>query len=287
MTERRLGLLFAVTCLALLALIAAQVRRPDGSTALSRAARAVVAPLVGGVLGAARGVGGILDHYVTLVGARAERDRLARELAAAQARLARTRELELENLRLRTALGLARTTVFERAVVAEVIARPEHGPYRHAVIVDRGRADGVGPDWVVLDRGAVAGRVVRAERRRAEVLLLLDPDSGIAVRHREGRFTGILRGTGGTEARLARLDYVPRDQQVLAGDVLVTSGLDGIYPPGLLVGTVRRVRGDSPLTWTIDVEVAFDPASLETVLLLPPVGAVRGGDTDGAGEDDR
>ncbi len=271
MTEQRRSLLFAATSLALLALIAAQVRRPDDSTALAAGTRVVVEPLVGTVLGVVRGIGGAFEQYVALVGARAERDRLVQELARAEARLARVRELELENRRLRAALGLRQTVEFERAVVAQVIARPDRGPYRHAVIVDRGGADGVGPDWVVLDRGAVAGRVVRAFHRRSEVLLLLDPDSGIAVRHQQGRFTGILRGSGTPRVRLARLDYVPRDQQVLTGDVLVTSGLDGIYPPGLLVGTVRRVTGDSPLTWSIDVEVAFDPASLETVLLIPPV----------------
>ena len=270
MTARRLSLLFAATSLALLALIAAQVRRPDDSTALANGARVVVEPVVGAVLGVYRGIAGTLERYVALVGVREERDRLARDLARAEARLTRLRELELENRRLREALGLRQTVEFERAVVARVIARPDRGPYRHAVIVDRGEVDGVGPDWVVLDRGAVAGRIVRAYARRSEVLLLLDPDSGIAVRHQQGRFTGILRGSGMPYVRLARLDYVPRDEQVFAGDVLVTSGLDGIYPPGLLVGTVRQVSGDSPLTWSIDVEVAFDPASLETVLLVPP-----------------
>ena len=101
-------------------------------------------------------------------------------------------------------------------------------------------------------------------------MTLEDPDAAVAVRHREGRYVGILHGGGRGEAVVARLDYVPRDRPVVVGDTLVTSGLDRVYPPGLVVGTVRGLGGESPLTWSIRVELAFEGATLEEVLLVPP-----------------
>jgi rod shape-determining protein MreC len=250
--------------------MAAQARRPDGTTVLLHAARAVASPVVGTVLGAAQGVESLWSDYLDLVNARNERDALAERVAELQARVARHEELRRENRRLRELLDLKRAGLFEDAIVANVVASLSGGPLRHAVLVDAGTRDGVERGWVVLHRGAVAGRVLDARATRSEVLLILDPDSGVAVRHQDGRFSGVLRGGNRGAARIASLDYVPRDQAVAVGDVVVTSGLDDLYPPGLVVGRVRSLSGASPLTWEIAVEVFVDPSTMEEVLLLPP-----------------
>ena len=291
MSERRLGLIFVATALALLALMAAQVRRPDGRSALQHYAALAVSPLTGAVLGSARLIESGWTDYVDLRDAREERDVLTEKTQRLEAEVSRTRELELENRRLRDLLDMRAPEGLESALIAEVIADLSGGPLRHALLLDRGTRDGVSPGWVGVHRGAVVGRVLDARPGSSRLLLIVDPDSGMAVRHQEGRFAGILRGGNRGPQRLASLAYVPRDRSVAVGDVVVTSGLDGLYPPGLHVGRVRELQGDSPLTWQISVEVEVDPAAIEEVLLVPPAGVASSAgrsedaerDTPGAG----
>ena len=158
-------------------------------------------------------------------------------------------------------------------MVARVVSDLSAGPLQRAVMLDKGRSSGIGPGWVAIQGGALVGRVVDSTPGAAKVLLIVDPDSGVAVRHQADRFNGVLRGGNRGSARLARLEYVPRDQAVAVGDTLVTSGLDGLYPPGILVGHIREISGESPLTWKIAVQVAAEPGLLEELLLVPPAGA--------------
>jgi rod shape-determining protein MreC len=268
---RHVSLIYLGTALALLALMGAQVRRPDGTTALQAVGSLLLRPISATLLGSVNAVRSAWTGYVDLVGARQERDALVARVERLERERLRQRELVLENRRLRELLDL-REEVFPDGVVARVLAHLGGGPLRHAVLVDAGRRDGVVRGWVALDRGAVAGRVTAVSGSSAEVLLVVDPESAVAVRHQEGRFAGILQGGNRGAARLAPLEYVPRDQAVAVGDAVVTSGLDGLFPPGLLVGHVRELRGGSPLTWEILVEVEVDPSALEHVLLVPPAG---------------
>lgn len=273
MSPKTATLVFVATALGLLALMAAQVKREGGQTALGRATTSVTDPISGGALSTWRAVTGVWTGYVGLLSAHREKGELTARIARLEAELSRTRELEVENRRLRQLLDVTTAGVFEQAIVARVIASLGDGATRHAVVVDRGRRQGVDAGWVMLQGGAVAGRVVKAHFARSEVLLILDPDSGVSVRHQEGRFAGILRGGASGASRIARLDYVPRDAAVAVGDILVTAGIDGIYPPGLAVGRISHVQSESALMWSIRVETDFDPASLEEVLLIPPYAA--------------
>lgn len=270
MNPHRATLVFVLVALALLALMAAQVRRESGATVLGEAAGTVSNPVVGGIVNGWRGFAGIWSGYIDLIGAGRERDALLERLAALEAENAVRDEVERENRRLRELLQMKESGALDRMVVGRVIADLSDGATRHAVIVDRGKRHAIAPGWVVLQRGAVAGRVVTSLFDRCEVLLILDPDAGVSIRHQESRYSGILSGGIRGASRLARLEYVPRDATIAVGDVLVTAGIDGIYPPGLHVGRVSFVEGTNPLTWTVRVEVDLDPAALEEVVLIPP-----------------
>ncbi len=269
MNDRQATSVFAATAVLLLLLMAAQVQREDGQSALRHLTRTLTAPFIGGVSSGARGVGSLWDGYVDLVGVRKERDALARRVGRLEAERARLAEIYRENRRLRELLEL-RTEAFPTGLVARVRSFVSSGPLRRAVVLDRGRRDGVGPGWVAIHEGAVVGRVVAASGGLSELLLVSDPDSGVAVRAQGTRYAGILRGGNRGPARLAPLEYVPRDAEVTIGDPLVTSGLDQLFPPGLLVGHVRALEARSPLTWDIEVELAFDARRLEELLLIPP-----------------
>jgi rod shape-determining protein MreC len=271
MSDRRVFLVFVVLALALLALTAGQVHRGDGASALTHGLRVASSPLVESVAWISVEVRQALRGYADLRGARAERDLLLERVRQLEAERQLYAEAFRENERLRRMLDLSAARGIGPGVGARVVADLSAGPLRRAVLVDRGTDAGVWAGWVALDGGALVGRVRDATARSSEVLLIADPDSGVAVRHQEGRFSGILRGANRGSPRLARLDFIPRDQSVAVGDAIVTSGLDGVFPPGILVGHVRGLSGEAPLTWEITVEVASDTSVLEEVLLVPPV----------------
>jgi rod shape-determining protein MreC len=269
MSERQATVIFLVAALLLLGLLAHQVRRDDESSALARATHVVTAPVTHGVLAVTSLVRSAWRDYVAAVGAGEELKEARRRIERLEAERSRALELMIENRRLRELVDMKASPPFKAGIAAPVIADIGKGPLRRRVIVGRGRADGVRTGWIATVGGAVVGRVVAARRSTSDVMLIVDPDSGVAVRHQLDRYAGVLRG--GNEGP-ARLEYVPRDQALAVGDPLVTSGLDGLYPPGLLVGYVREMFARSPLTWGVAVEVAFDPETLEEVLLIPPRG---------------
>ncbi len=285
MTQRQVTLLYLATALVLLALMAAQVQREDSGTALGNFTRALTAPVVGAVSWVGASLSSAWHGYVALRGAEEENRRLRRELSLLQARLARRESQALENRRLQMLLDLRQVDPFARGTVARVVSFVSEGPLSRAVLVDRGRAQGVGQDWIALQGAAVVGRIVHAGASLSELMLISDPDSGVAARHQDERFAGILRGGNRGPARWMPLEYVPKDKPIAVGDVVVTSGLDGLFPPGLLLGWVRSIDDASPLTWSVAVEPAFDASRLEEVLLLPPARAT--GPESDAGESSR
>jgi len=219
------------------------------------------------------GVSGLWEDYLALVGTEEENRRLRLENERLRRKNARVVELEGENRRLRTMLGL-RERMDPRAVVAEVTARSPVSSLA-ALTINRGRRDGVLPDLPVVGTEGLIGRVFAVSPGSAKVLLITDPKSAVAVRFQDTREEAILDGAGG----LCALRYVHKDAPVSPGDVVVTSGLDGIYPPGLRVGVVTTVR---KLDYGIFQEVEMLPYEafdrIEYVLVLR-----RSGDDEGGG----
>lgn len=275
MSERASHFIFLALAVLLLVLMAGQVRRGDSQTALGSTVRGATAPIVDGVIGAAGGARGVWDNYVSLLDARREREQLLKRIADLEADKHRSAELYQENLRLRDLLGMKRREAFPAGKAARVLADISSGPVRGTLLVDLGLSDGVSRGWIAVYRGMLVGRVTDVGSSSAEVMTLVHPSSGVGVRHQLDRYAGVLRGGNQGPGQLAQLRFVPRDTEVAVGDPLVTSGLDAVFPPGLLVGYVRELRADDPLTWTITVEPAADPLTIEEMLLVPPNAALR------------
>lgn len=269
MTEKAAHITFLVLALGLLALMASQVRKGTES-ALGSTLRNATGPVAEGVLKAAGGAQGVWDNYVNLRSVRDENQKLREQLDQLGTEHARYAEMYQENMRLHELLELRSPQAFPKGRVARVISLLNAGPLQRGLMVDRGLSDGVTRGWVAVYRGMLVGRVTEVAGGNAEVMTLFDPESGVGVRHQLDRYTGVLRGGNQGPAQMTRLMFVPRDTQVAVGDPLVTSGLDGAFPPGLLVGFVRDLAEDDLLTWTIGVEPAVDPVSVEELLLVPP-----------------
>jgi rod shape-determining protein MreC len=157
------------------------------------------------------------------------------------ARLQKMDALETENNRLRSLLN-ASFQVGERVSIAELI-KVSLDPYRHLVVINRGEREGVFIGQPVLDAGGVVGQVIRVSRLGAEVILISDPSHAIPVQNNRTGMRSIAFGTG----NINRLDlpYIANNTDIQPGDILVTSGLGGVFPVGFPVARVDEVLIDS------------------------------------------
>jgi rod shape-determining protein MreC len=268
-TPRRGRILLVVLVLLHLSLISHQVDGGGGVSLLQRAVLTVVTPVqraveavVGGVAEAWRGYG---FHRATYEENRRLQKRLRELEAELQARAPRAQEVDKlrELLQLRKALPLD-------TVAAQVIGR-DGVPWFRTLTLDRGEKDGVVLDAAVLSSTGVVGRVFAVGPHAARVQVLLDRDSGAGVMVERSGVAGVVSGqvsapaAGDTDLLLK---YVPDRADVAVGDLVVTSGLDRIYPKGLMVGRVRFVGTGSALFRDIRVEPSARFESLEEVLVV-------------------
>jgi rod shape-determining protein MreC len=181
---------------------------------------------------------------------RADKTKLEAQLRLAQFRLQRFEALEAESQRLR-ALRDSTAGVADRFVIGNIM-NLDLDAFRERVLVDKGAQDGVFVGQAVLDAGGVFGQVARVGQLTAEVILVSDATHAIPVQINRNGLRTIAVGTGDM-ARL-KLPYLPTSADVIAGDLLVTSGLGGGFPPGYPVGTVAEIKRD-PAQSLADVDV--------------------------------
>jgi len=265
---RVLTLLFIIS-LGHVLLISAQVQSTAGRSVLHTAGFEVLAHIqeAAGVVG--RSTGGLWSRYVALVGASRENEALRLRVLELEAEVQQQRARAAEASALEGLLGLRDRMALDTVAARVVAASPS--PERLHVLIDRGRRDGVGPDMAVFGTGGVIGRVVgQPAARAAQVELLIAHDAGAGAVLEDSGAGGIVMGASG-EAPL-RLEFVPDTVPVAIGERVLTSGQDGIYPPGLVIGTVVDVRAGD-LMREVDVRPAVDFSHLDHVLvvLTPPV----------------
>lgn len=173
-------------------------------------------------------------------------------------------ETKYENERLRALLEL-KSQRTDHITTAEVFARDPTNWFQ-ILWINKGRDDGISKDMVAVTAFGVVGRVFRVFGDSATVMLLTDVNSSVAVRIQSSRVEGILEGRGDNRCYLK---YVPQNVDVVIGDGVITSGLDGIYPDGLLVGYVTEVKkGDGGFFQVIEVVPAQALNTVEEVAIL-------------------
>lgn len=149
----------------------------------------------------------------------------------------RYHDLEQENNRLRTLLDAQKRTALHTRL-AEIISVPRD-PYSRKIIVDRGSQSGVRAGQPVMDELGLLGQVTRVYPYTSEITLLTDAGQPVPVQIQRNGLRAIAFGNGADDVIEVR--YLPQSADIRSGDVLVTSGIDGVYPPGLPVATVARI----------------------------------------------
>ena len=173
--------------------------------------------------------------------------------------------LEAENRRLRALLESAVNTP-EQVMVAELLA-VDFNPYRHHVLLDRGRRHGVYVGQPVLDQQGIVGQIIQVDWLSATAILITDPNHALPIQIVRNGIRTLALGTGNFQA--LELPHVPNDGEVKVGDVLVTSGMGGRFPQGYPVGTVAKVEFDpgSPFAHIVAKPVAQLDRIREVMLL--------------------
>ena len=192
---------------------------------------------------------------------------LGKDLALMEHRLAGLEEARLENLRLHKLLNFKKQhNILAQGIAARVIGHQTDSLSR-ILIIDCGSRQNLEINNPVFTSDGVIGRIIACGPQSAKVLLLVDQSSACDVVIQRNRLRGTLQGTGDDFCRLA---YLQRTADVKVGDLLVTSGLDNIFPKGLTVGTVVASTGNhNGFSQLIKVKPTFDIDTIEEVYIIP------------------
>lgn len=195
---------------------------------------------------------------------RTQLEQLRSQNESLRSRVAQLEEARLENERLQALLDVAQSQE-SSSVAAHVIGRPTNS-WEGILIIDKGTSDGVAVGMPVVSARGLLGQTVSVSSNSARVRLITDQRSGVASMVQRTRAQGVTRGT--LSGQLS-LDFVSVKTTVKAGDAVITSGLGGVYPKGLVVGEVSAVNKQSnALYQEISVEPAAIITGLEEVLVL-------------------
>ena len=182
------------------------------------------------------GVGTLWDDYISLVDTKKTNERLLERLIVLEAENSRLLELAGENNRLKALLNVSEDSKISGPLAKVVAYDPTNWSKR--ITINRGSSDGVTEGMPVVSGNGVVGQILSVGLHSAQVLLLSDPLSAVDALIQRTRTRGLIEGTGSSNCRL---QYVRSEDDIKEGDRVITSGLDGVYPKGLLIGVVSKV----------------------------------------------
>ena len=261
--RQRAGHLFLVVMLGHVLLISAQVQSRSGVPVLEGAAFGLFAEVQRTTAGATSFFRNAWSGYIGLRHVRSENTALQQQVSALEVQLQEQRALADRTRGLEQLLELRDRANLQTAA-AEIIAAGATPEFR-TVTIDKGSLDGIKADMAVIAPAGVVGRVVVSTPRAAKVQLLIDRNAAAGAIDARSRAQGAAVGSG--ESRL-RLDFVPEVADIGKGDDVLTSGIDGIFPKGFLIGTVESVEKSGTAYKSILIRPAVDFASLEQVLVV-------------------
>nr|VFK33337.1 MAG: rod shape-determining protein MreC [Candidatus Kentron sp. MB]VFK76126.1 MAG: rod shape-determining protein MreC [Candidatus Kentron sp. MB] len=206
------------------------------------------------------------DHLATYTALMKENVRLRHQLLLNQVRLGKFSDLEAENARLRQLLGSAEK-IGEKVMITEIMA-VDMNPLRRQIMIDKGTQDGVIVGHSLVDIKGVMGQVIQTAPLLSTVLLITDPSHALPVQVNRNGFRSIALGTG---QDLLELSYIPTNADLDVGDVLVTSGLGGKFPPGYPVGEITQLERDTgqPFARIMVKPYAWLERNREALLVTP------------------
>jgi len=188
---------------------------------------------------------------------------LRQQIRDLQYKYSNYREIELNNERLRKLLGFNKKPQLP-SLFAEVIAL-DSSSFSNIITINKGSSHGVDIDMAVICPQGVVGRIIKVTPWASQVQLLIDGNSALAAMDQRSRVRGVVAGLG---KHYCHLKYVNVRQDVAPGDIIITSGEEGIFPKGLTIGKIVSMRQKDPLLKEISLIPAANFQKLEEVLIL-------------------
>ncbi len=239
-------------------------KRSVPSTGIGKFTISIVSPFQEIVSDSITFVTDIWKHYFFLVSVSTENARLNRSLKQAEEKNNRLKEVELSHNRLKNLFEF-KETLHKRVVAAEVIGR-DPSPWFKTIIINKGSREGVERGMPVVVPEGIAGLVTDVSKTYAKILLVIDQNSAVDALIQRNRARGII--TGEPSGRLL-LQYVQRKHDIHVGDIVISSGLDGVFPKGIRIGYVHEVdKPDSGIFQQLAVTPYADFEKLEEVLVV-------------------
>jgi rod shape-determining protein MreC len=265
MFSKKLVLIIGVIVLIAVNIIVLSVNsRRYTSFGLERVAISFVSPFQELITRTIRFTKDIWQHYFALVTVARENQILRNELNQASENSNLWHETELANARLRNLLDFQKN-ITEQIVAAEVIGK-DPSTWFKTVIIDKGKADGLTKGLPVVMPQGIAGQVIETANHYSKVMLIIDRNSAVDALVQRTRARGIIKGESTDQCRL---DYVLRKKDVRIGDIIVSSGSDGVYPKGLRIGRVSEViEHDADIFHEVFITPFVDFEKLEEVLVV-------------------
>ncbi|MFH0738915.1 MAG: rod shape-determining protein MreC [Candidatus Omnitrophota bacterium] len=207
-----------------------------------------------------REVGGLIFFHRNLY----QNEILKKEADILRFKLNSADEVYRENERLRNILAFKQKASY-KVIVARVVAHPADS-WSSAVIIDKGKFNGIRRGMVAITYLGLTGRVVEATEHTSKVMLINDPNIGVSAVVKRSRQEGLVSGTLGGYLIMR---YLPKDSDIQISDVILTSGLTELYPKGLLIGRVVEVGEEfSRLSRYAVVKPVVDLSNIEEILII-------------------
>lgn len=260
-------ILVAVLLLVPLGVFFAHAKRPSERSRVDRVVLWITHPIEKAVAWGVSGTLNVWNGYVGLRNARQQATDLTRKVNMLELERQQLLAERAEAERLRRLLDFAQSAPARTYVGGRVIGVRLGPAGLQVVTIDRGAAAGIARSMPVVVPQGVVGRVYGVSQHTADVLLLIDRNSSIAVRVERTRARANVRGSGRPDG--CKLDYALRTEDMAEGDQLVTSGTDGVFPRGIPVGKVTQLhRSANGLFQEAVVVPAVDVTRLEEVLVV-------------------
>lgn len=202
--------------------------------------------------------------YFELINARKENIRLKEQIISLKTENYRDQELLATHRRLQKLLQFAETT--DQAVMAaQVIGRDPSGLFQ-SVIINKGKTSGLSVNMPVVNEDGIVGRIVSVSNNYSKVLLLIDQNSAVDCIIQRSRDTGIVKGL---TSDTCIMDYVLKTSDIRVEDIIITSGIGGIFPKGVPVGKVNDIKDPSDeLFREVKIKPFVDFSKLEEILII-------------------
>ena len=260
----RTPLLLVLTLLLVFSVLSLGLKRSPALSKVQEMVVSMTAPGLEGLEYVGRSAKQLWQGYFYLVGVRRQNAELQRQLEEFKQREVRFQEAQQALTRLEVLLDLKRQVALP-VIGARVIA---YDPtlWSRSAIINQGKAQGVKEGLPVLAPQGIVGRIVAVYPEYSKVMLIVDRKSGADAMVQRTRIRGILKGKGGNRCSL---EFVPKSADVQVGDLVLASGLVGLYPKGLVFGKVTAANKKNPGVFQeIEVTPNVDLSTLEEVLVV-------------------